>query len=138
MDSWRLEPARDDGQPRLSLSASTTPDKPGSDQVGILPGQVEELWSGLDTARRLSQGPSSLSTAELRLLPWLSTHLSFREIGERLYLSQHTVKSQAISVYRKLSVSSRSQAVQRLQEIGLIGYRARDPRPDACPFMPSG
>ena len=44
-----------------------------------------------------------------------------RGIGERLYLSQHTVKKHATSVYRKLGVSSRSQAVQRLQELGLGG-----------------
>jgi LuxR family maltose regulon positive regulatory protein len=72
-------------------------------------------------AREALPGSSSLSTAELRLVPWLSTHLSFREISERLYVSQSTVKTQAISVYRKLGASSRSEAVQRLQEIGLLG-----------------
>jgi LuxR family transcriptional regulator, maltose regulon positive regulatory protein len=36
-------------------------------------------------------------------------------------VSQHTIKTQAMSVYRKLGVSSRSQAVQRLQELGLSG-----------------
>jgi LuxR family maltose regulon positive regulatory protein len=41
--------------------------------------------------------------------------------GQRLSISQHTVKTQAISVYRKLGVSSRSQVVQRLQDLGLIG-----------------
>jgi LuxR family transcriptional regulator, maltose regulon positive regulatory protein len=51
----------------------------------------------------------------------LSTHLSFQEIGERLYISQNTVKTQAISVYRKVGASSHSQAVQRLREIGLLG-----------------
>jgi ATP/maltotriose-dependent transcriptional regulator MalT len=35
--------------------------------------------------------------------------------------AQHTVKTQAISIYRKLGASSRSEAVQRLQEIGLLG-----------------
>jgi LuxR family maltose regulon positive regulatory protein len=64
-------------------------------------------------------GVASLTTAELRLLPLLATHLNFAEIGERLYLSRHTVKTQAVSIYRKLSASSRSQAVQRLQELGL-------------------
>jgi LuxR family transcriptional regulator, maltose regulon positive regulatory protein len=89
--------------------------------LGALPAQVEELRSRLEVARGALPGPSSLSTAELRLLPLLSTHLSFREIGERLYISQHTVKTQAMSVYRKLGASSRSQAVQRLQDIGLLG-----------------
>jgi LuxR family maltose regulon positive regulatory protein len=58
--------------------------------------------------------------AELRLLPYLSTHLSFREIGERLHISRHTVKTQAISVYRKLGVSSRSEAIAKAHEIGLL------------------
>ncbi|HEY7606815.1 MAG TPA: LuxR C-terminal-related transcriptional regulator, partial [Actinomycetes bacterium] len=57
---------------------------------------------------------------ELRLLPLLATHLTFREIGEQLYLSQHTVKTQALSIYRKLGASSRGQAVQRVQAIGLL------------------
>jgi LuxR family maltose regulon positive regulatory protein len=63
----------------------------------------------------------TLTTAELRLLPLLSTHLTFREIGERLHISQHTVKSQALSIYRKLGVSSRSQAIQCIQQAGLPG-----------------
>ena len=66
-------------------------------------------------------GPSSLTTAELRLLPLLPTHLTFPEIGDRLHVSRHTVKTQAMSVYRKLGVSSRSQAVARIAEIGLAG-----------------
>ena len=65
-------------------------------------------------------GASSLTTAELRLLPLLPTHLSFREIGERLYVSRHTVKTQAISIYRKLGVSSRSEAITRMHELGLL------------------
>ena len=52
---------------------------------------------------------STLTPAELRLLPLLATYLSFREIGENLFVSRNTVKTQAISVYRKLGVSSRSE-----------------------------
>jgi LuxR family transcriptional regulator, maltose regulon positive regulatory protein len=48
------------------------------------------------------------------------THHSFREIGQRLHLSQHTVKSQAMSIYRKFSVSSRSEAIQRADDLGLL------------------
>ena len=89
--------------------------------LGILPGQAEELWSKLNRSRGGAAGVASLTTAELRLLPLLPTHLSFPEIGERLYISQHTVKSQAVSIYRKLGVASRSQAVQRAQQLGLGG-----------------
>ena len=89
--------------------------------LGILPGQAEELWSQLNTGRGGTVGIASLTTAELRLLPLLSTHLRFAEIGERLYISPHTVKSQAVSIYRKLGAASRSQAVQRAQQLGLGG-----------------
>ena len=63
---------------------------------------------------------SSLTPAERRLLPLLATHLSFREIGERLYVSRNTVKTQAIAVYRKFGVSSRSAAIERAVALGLI------------------
>jgi LuxR family transcriptional regulator, maltose regulon positive regulatory protein len=88
--------------------------------LGSLPGDVAELRSMLDTLHVGSVGASSLTAAELRLVPLLSTHLSFREIGERLHVSRHTVKTQAISVYRKLGVSSRSEAIDRVMEIGLL------------------
>jgi len=65
-------------------------------------------------------GVSSLTTAELRVLPMLATHLSFPEIGAEMFLSPHTVKSQAMSIYRKLGASSRNQAVIRSRELGLL------------------
>ena len=61
-----------------------------------------------------------LSRAELRLLPLLGTHLSFREIGTHLFLSRHTVKTQAISAYRKLGASSRREAVVEATRLALI------------------
>jgi len=65
-------------------------------------------------------GASALTAAELRLLPMLSTHLSFPEIAEELFLSRNTIKSEAISIYRKLGAASRSQAVTRSRELGLL------------------
>ncbi len=88
--------------------------------LGSLPKQADELRLTLDTIRGGALGASSLTTAELRLLTLLPTHLSFREIGERLYVSRHTVKTQAISIYRKLGVSSRSEAIARVHELGLL------------------
>ena len=65
-------------------------------------------------------GASSLTAAELRVLPMLATHLSFPEIAAQMFVSPHTVKSQAMSLYRKLGASSRSQAVARSRELGLL------------------
>jgi len=65
-------------------------------------------------------GASALTTAELRLLPMLSTHLSMPQIAAEMFLSRHTIRSQAMSVYRKLGVSSRSEAIARARELGLL------------------
>ena len=62
----------------------------------------------------------SLTGAELRLLPYLATHLTFPGIATRLFISRNTVKSEAISIYRKLGVSSRSDAIERAVEVGLL------------------
>ena len=88
--------------------------------LGLLPTQADQLQTKLDTLREIPTDAPRLTTAELRLLPLLSTHLTYREISARLYVSQHTVKSQALSLYRKLGVSSRTQAIQRLQQTGLL------------------
>jgi LuxR family transcriptional regulator, maltose regulon positive regulatory protein len=89
--------------------------------LGVLPGQAADLKATLDRIGPGTPGASSLTAAELRLLPLLSTHLTLLEIGERLYLSRNTVKTQAVSIYRKLGVSSRSEAMQRVRELGLLG-----------------
>jgi LuxR family transcriptional regulator, maltose regulon positive regulatory protein len=88
--------------------------------LGILPEQANQLRTQLDRLGSDVIAAAPLTTAELRLLPLLATHLSFREMGQQLYVSQHTVKTQAISIYRKIGASSRSEAVQRVQEIGLL------------------
>ncbi|MDH3704584.1 MAG: LuxR C-terminal-related transcriptional regulator [Acidimicrobiia bacterium] len=67
-----------------------------------------------------AHGPSSLTTAELRVLQYLPTHLSLAEIAERLYVSRNTVKSQSIAIYRKFGTSSRSGAVDIAREAQLI------------------
>ena len=65
-------------------------------------------------------GVSALTAAELRLLPLLSTHLQLHEIAAEVYLSPHTVRAQSKSIYRKLGVASRSQAVAQARELGLL------------------
>ena len=69
--------------------------------LGMLVSQIETLREELHALREQDgRRESMLTPAELRLLPLLTTRLSFREIGERLHVSRNTVKTQAIAVYR--------------------------------------
>jgi LuxR family transcriptional regulator, maltose regulon positive regulatory protein len=90
--------------------------------LGVLVDEVSE-FRRLITSRSAvgATGGSPLSPAELRLLPYLQTHLTFGEIGERLYISRNTVSTEVASVYRKLGVSSRKAAVEYATSIGLLG-----------------
>jgi LuxR family maltose regulon positive regulatory protein len=88
--------------------------------LGAMEAEANRLQDLLRTQSETVTGPSALTSAELRLVPWLATHLSFREIGERLYLSTNTVKTEALSTYRKLGVSSRSAAVEAAVNAGLL------------------
>jgi LuxR family maltose regulon positive regulatory protein len=89
--------------------------------LGILVGEATALRVQLSHERSSSvPGASALTAAELRLMPLLATHLSFPEIAADVFLSPNTVKSQAVSMYRKLGVASRSQAVARARELGLM------------------
>ncbi len=94
---------------------------PAAADLGSLNDALEELAA---TAAAFSgvghESAASLTAAEVRLLRLLPTHLTFGEIGERVHLSRNTVKSQAVSMYRKLDVSSRSDAVERATELGLL------------------
>ena len=70
----------------------------------------------------------SLTGAELRLLPYLATHLTFPEIASRLFISRNTVKTEAVAIYRKLGASSRSEAIERAVEVGLLESSIYPPR----------
>jgi LuxR family maltose regulon positive regulatory protein len=89
--------------------------------LGLVAAQADELQRILETIRLGPVGASSLTAAELRMLPLLATHLSNLEIGDRLHVSRNTVKSHTVSIYRKLGVSSRSEAINIAEEIGLLG-----------------
>jgi LuxR family maltose regulon positive regulatory protein len=103
--------------------------------LGLLTGQAAELGNLLQAAESPEAGSAwSLTTAELRLLPLLTTHLTFREIGERLYVTRNTVKTQAMSIYRKLGVSSRNEAVKLASELGLMEAIAAPQPRDVTPL----
>jgi LuxR family maltose regulon positive regulatory protein len=87
----------------------------------VLEQWVHDGWERADAfAEGITGDGPMLTNAELRVLRLLPSHLSFREIGERLHVSTNTVKTQALAVYRKLDVSSRSEAVARGTAAGLV------------------
>lgn len=83
--------------------------------------QVAELEDLLQQVQRhTTSGSSSLTTAELRVLHFLPTNLTLAEIAARLYVSRYTIKTHCESIYRKLEVGSRSDAVEAARRIGLL------------------
>lgn len=88
--------------------------------LGRLSADAAEVQGMIDSARTSAPGASTLTAAELKLLPLLATQRSFPEIGEQLYLSRYTIKSHAMAIYRKLDVTSRTAAVERARELGLL------------------
>jgi LuxR family maltose regulon positive regulatory protein len=88
--------------------------------LGALVHEAADLQRAVEAMRESAAGPYSLTTAELRVLAYLPTHLSFREIADRLYVSPHTIKSQATAVYGKLGVSSRRSAIEEAVQAGLL------------------
>ena len=72
------------------------------------------------TARHDGAGPDDLTERELVVLRLLRGSLSEREIGRELFLTHNTVHSHTRSIYRKLGVSSRSEAIEAAKSRGLL------------------
>ena len=88
--------------------------------LGTLTDQLVDLRRQLAGAASTLAGSSTLTTGELRVLPYLPTYLSFQDIADRLSISRNTVKTHAMSIYGKLWASSRGEAVERAVELGLL------------------
>jgi LuxR family transcriptional regulator, maltose regulon positive regulatory protein len=90
--------------------------------LGRLVDEVSEFRRSLTSGVQVgASGGSPLTPAELRLLPYLQTHLTIGEIAGRVFVSRNTVSTQVGSIYRKLGVSSRNDAVEQATAIGLLG-----------------
>jgi LuxR family maltose regulon positive regulatory protein len=89
---------------------------------GELRRQLQRLSGDLARQGGHPRVPSAmaLSAAEMRVLQLLPTHLSLGEIGDELHISRNTVKTQVAAVYRKLQCSTRTEAVRRGDELGLL------------------
>ena len=88
--------------------------------LGSLLPEIDHLRQAIVAGAADAVAASGLTPAELRLMPLLPTHLSFEDIGSHLFVSRSTVKTQAISIYRKLGVSSRGEAVEQARSMHLL------------------
>jgi DNA-binding NarL/FixJ family response regulator len=83
---------------------------------------VRMVGRGMTVFGRQEEGPATpLSSREREVLVLIASGATNREIAERLFLSPHTVKEHASSLYRKLGVKNRAEAARRAERLGLTG-----------------
>jgi LuxR family transcriptional regulator, maltose regulon positive regulatory protein len=101
---WTIETAPDPG--RLAMALIDTAER----RMHVTPRGSAAVAASID----------DFSDRELAVLRLLSGELSQREIGGALFISFNTVKTHTKSIYRKLGVSQRDDAVARARELELI------------------
>ncbi len=91
--------------------------------LGILQEHLTAARSLVTEGGSPNAGPPwvALTPAELRLLPYLTSHLRIVDVAQRLNVSRNTVATELSAIYRKLGVSSRGQAVDVATRLGLLG-----------------
>ncbi len=82
--------------------------------------QLHDVEAQVDAVAASTSLVTPLTEAELRVLPHLATHLSLQEIAGELHVSRNTAKTHSVAIYRKLGVSSRSDAVAEARRLGLL------------------
>jgi LuxR family maltose regulon positive regulatory protein len=95
-----------------------------------LPAYPEKLLAAFEAEKRKSADKSPLpptqplieplSQRELKILQLIAQGLSNREIGGRLFLALDTVKGHNRKIFNKLQVQSRTEAIARARELGLL------------------
>ena len=91
----------------------------------VLPGYVASLLTAFEgepgaAPAATARLPESLTERELEVLSLLAAGLTNREIAQKLVISPETVKRHGASIYGKLGVGNRTQAVSRARELGLL------------------
>jgi len=96
----------------------------------IMPDYTDKLLAAFESEKRKSEDKpdlplaklliESLSQRELKILQLIAQGLSNREIGERLFLALDTIKGHNRKIFDKLQVQSRTEAIARARELGLL------------------
>jgi DNA-binding CsgD family transcriptional regulator len=82
--------------------------------------EVPVTVTGPFTRNEARVGELGITPRELEILEAMAAGLSTREIAEKLFVSENTVKTHTGRLFEKLSARRRTQAVQRAKEAGLI------------------
>lgn len=99
--------------------------------AGVLPGWIDHLAAAVEdaSARSKAEEATTLTAAELGVLRLLPTHLSLAQIADQHVVSRNTVKTQVASIYHKLGVNDRAEAVDRARAQGLLDAPPAGGRP---------
>jgi LuxR family transcriptional regulator, maltose regulon positive regulatory protein len=96
----------------------------------IMSGYTDRLLAAFEAEKRKSADKPDLTPAnlmieplsqrELKIMQFIAQGLSNREIGERLFLALDTIKGHNRKIFDKLQVQSRTEAIARARELGLL------------------
>jgi LuxR family maltose regulon positive regulatory protein len=92
----------------------------GCASPGMLAERLERVARTLTPAYRRADGASDLTERELEVLRYLAAGMPKREIAATLFLSYNTIHSHTKSIYQKLRVSSREDAVTKARALGVL------------------
>jgi LuxR family maltose regulon positive regulatory protein len=115
--------------PRLTPQAPGLPEHRAAPAASI--SQIVDLLAQASEPAATPAEPTlpceALTRCEARVLRYLPTHLSTREIAGELYLSANTVKTHQRHLYQKLGARNRMEAVERASALGLLAPSSRRP-----------
>jgi DNA-binding NarL/FixJ family response regulator len=81
---------------------------------------VRMVGLGMEVFGPSEEEPARLSGRERDVIGLIAAGATNREIAQRLYLSPHTIKEHTSTIYRKLGVRNRAEAVKKAQRLGII------------------
>jgi DNA-binding NarL/FixJ family response regulator len=120
--AWAGRAIRNGARGALARTASTEQILAGVMAVaaGLIVRELTAVESAAQPVGSPPEGSQPLSAREIEIIGLLAEGLANRAIATRLGISEHTVKSHMTSLFAKLGVSTRAEAVARAARLGLI------------------